>query len=96
MKLAGAESMRKGAAHLEVPFSTFRMIGLLEVAAAAGLVAGLWWRPLTAAAATGLCALMIGAMLYHRRAGDPAGEIAPAAILGLLALVTAVLAALTL
>lgn len=47
-----------------------RFIGLAEVAAAAGLVIGIFWQPLGVAAAIGLIALFIGAVGFHVRAGD--------------------------
>lgn len=68
-----------------IPLSAFRLIGALELAAAAGLVLGLWWSPLGIAAATGLVLLMVGAVGVHLRAGDRFAELAPALVLGLLA-----------
>lgn len=67
-------------------------IGALEVAGAAGLVAGLFWRPLGVAAAIGLVALLIGAAISHRRAGDGAKEVVPAVWLALVSAASAVLA----
>ncbi len=91
MKVAGAAAMRKSADHLGLSFGTYRLIGLLEIAGAAGLLAGLAVRPLAIAAAAGLCLLMIGAVVFHVRAKDSAGEITPAAVLALLSLATAVI-----
>lgn len=68
----------------------FRTIGSLELTAVAGLLAGLVVLPLGIAAAAGLILLMVGAIIYHLRAGDP-----PAALLypaGPLVLSTAALA----
>ncbi|MEV5787850.1 DoxX family protein [Streptomyces sp. NPDC048448] len=47
-----------------------RLIGLAEVAAAAGLVAGIWWQPLGIAAAAGMAVLLLGAIGYHVKWGD--------------------------
>jgi uncharacterized membrane protein len=46
------------------------LVGLAEVAAAVGLVIGLFWRPLGVAAAVGLVVLFIGAIGFHAKAGD--------------------------
>jgi hypothetical protein len=54
------------------------MIGAAELAAAAGVLAGLWWPPLGVAAATGMVVLLIGALTTHRRALDSTKEMAPA------------------
>lgn len=47
-----------------------RVIGILEIAGAAGLIAGIWVAPLGIAAAAGFICLLIGALVYHARAGD--------------------------
>ncbi|WP_330351631.1 DoxX family protein [Streptomyces sp. NBC_00582] len=47
-----------------------RFIGLAEVAAAAGLIIGLFWQPLDIAAATGFAVLMVDAAVFHCRTGD--------------------------
>lgn len=47
-----------------------RFIGLSEVAAAVGLVAGIWWQPLGVAAAIGMVILLVGAIAYHVKWGD--------------------------
>jgi len=46
------------------------VLGLLEVAAAAGLVIGLWWVPLAIAAAIGSVVYFAGAVVAHLRARD--------------------------
>ncbi|MGW2031711.1 DoxX family protein [Streptomyces spinosus] len=74
-----------------------RFIGLAEVAAAVGLVVGIWWQPLGIAAAVGMAVLFLGAIRYHVKWGDygdsasRGGAMAP-----VLFLVVAVAAALTL
>ena len=89
-KLTGQPKMRKSAAHFGIPWPKYRLIGVAELAAAAGILAGLWWHPLGVAAAAGLALLLIGALISHRRAADSGKEMAPA--LAALALTIAYLA----
>jgi uncharacterized membrane protein YphA (DoxX/SURF4 family) len=56
--------------HLGLGAGLVRLVGLAEVAAAVGLVIGLFWRPLGVAAAVGLVVLFIGAIGFHAKAGD--------------------------
>ena len=79
-KLAGMERMRQGAERFGIPWPRYRLIGLLETAAAAGILVGLGWRPLGLAAGIGAGLLMIGALVYHRRAGDPPPEMVGAIV----------------
>ncbi|MFC9252222.1 DoxX family protein [Amycolatopsis thailandensis] len=65
-------------------------IGALEIAGAAGLVAGFFWLPLGIAAAIGLTALLIGAAIAHVRAGDGAKDVVPPVWLALIAAAAAV------
>jgi uncharacterized membrane protein YphA (DoxX/SURF4 family) len=82
--------MRKSAAHFGIPWPRYRLIGVTELAATAGILIGLWWHPLGLAAAAGMALLLIGAVITHRRAGDSTKEAAPA--LAALALTIAYLA----
>jgi uncharacterized membrane protein YphA (DoxX/SURF4 family) len=77
-KLTGQPKMRKSAVHFGVPWPRYRLIGVAELAAAAGILIGLWWHPLGLAAVAGMALLLIGAVMTHRRAGDSAKEAAPA------------------
>ena len=77
-KLTGQPKMRKSAAHFGIPWSRYRLIGVAELAAAAGILTGLWWHPLGLAAATGMVLLLLGAIIAHRKAADRAKEMAPA------------------
>lgn len=70
---------------------SYRNIGLLEIAGAAGLLIGLWWAPLGIAAALGLSVLMAGAVIVHVRAEDEVAETVPAVVLTLLAAAALVL-----
>ena len=89
-KLTGQPKMRKSAAHFGVPWPRYRLIGVAELAAAAGILIGLWLHPLGLAAAAGMALLLLGAIVTHRRASDSAKEAAPA--LAALALTIAYLA----
>jgi uncharacterized membrane protein YphA (DoxX/SURF4 family) len=77
-KLLGHPKMQKSAAHFGIPWPRYRLIGVAELAAAAGVLAGLWWHPLGVAAAAGMIVLLTGALITHRRALDSAKEMAPA------------------
>ncbi|GAA4913243.1 DoxX-like protein [Stackebrandtia albiflava] len=90
-KVTGKDAARRQAEHLGVPFGGYRAIGWLETAAAVALVVGLWWEWLAVVASIGLVLLMIGAVVAHRRAGDPTKAATPSIALGLLALLNLVL-----
>jgi len=77
-KLTGHPKMRASAAHFGIRWQRYRLIGVAELAAAAGVLAGLWWHPLGLAAAAGMAVLLTGAMITHRRAEDSAKEMAGA------------------
>ncbi|MFJ1707442.1 DoxX family protein [Kitasatospora sp. NPDC088346] len=47
-----------------------KALGTLQIAATAGLLAGLWFTPFAIAAATGLVLYFIGAVVAHVRVGD--------------------------
>jgi hypothetical protein len=84
-KLAGHSRMRESAQHFRIPWPHYRLIGVAELAAAAGVLAGLWWHLLGLAAGAGMALLLVGALVAHRRAGDHGKEIAPALITLLIA-----------
>ncbi|MET8809185.1 DoxX family protein [Streptomyces sp. NPDC004546] len=86
-KLAAVPAMRQAAAHVGMTTTHYRLLGALEVAAAAGLLVGLRITALGAAASVGLILLMAGAVVVHLRSGDPAARCLPATVVG--ALVTA-------
>jgi uncharacterized membrane protein YphA (DoxX/SURF4 family) len=77
-KVLGHPKMQKSAAHFGIPWRHYRLIGVAELAAAAGVLAGLWWHPLGVAAAAGMAVLLTGALITHRRALDSAKEMMPA------------------
>jgi len=79
-KLTGQPKMRQSAAHFGIPWPKYRLIGVAELAAAAGVLIGLWWHPLGVAAAAGMSLLLLGALITHRRAADSGKMMAPALI----------------
>lgn len=90
-KLIGARAMRASAEHLGYSYPAFRLVGVAELAGAAGLAVGLAYHPLGVAAAIGLVALTAGAVISHLRVKDPAKVVAGPALFGLLALAIVVL-----
>jgi hypothetical protein len=85
-KLAGHPKMQQSAAHFGIAWRRYRLIGVAELAAAAGILIGLWWHPLGLAAAAGMTLLLLGAIITHRTAADRAKEMAPALLALLLTL----------
>ena len=77
-KLTGQPRMRKSAAHFGISWSRYRLIGVAELAAAAGILIGLWWHPLGVAAAAGMALLLLGAIVTHRKAADSVKDMVPA------------------
>ena len=90
-KVFGQPRMRKAAAHFGIPWRGYQLIGMAELAAAGGVLAGVWWHALGLAAASGMALLLIGALASHRRAGDTIKETTPALVA--LAIAAAYLAA---
>ena len=59
----------------------YQMIGLTELAGAAGVIVGLVWTKiewLGIAAAVGICTLMLGALMAHARVEDEGKKVIPA------------------
>ena len=77
--------------HLGVKPLQWRIIGVLELAGVAGVLAGLAWPPIGIAASIGLALLSIGALTFHIRASDRVADMVPAVIGIALAATTAVL-----
>jgi hypothetical protein len=69
-KLRAHPRMLASADHFGIPWPRYRLIGVAELLAAAGVLAGLIWAPIGVAAAAGMCLLLIGALMTHRRNGD--------------------------
>jgi hypothetical protein len=77
-KLAGHPKMRHAATHFGIAWRHYRLIGVAELVAAIGVLAGLIWRPAGLLAAAGMTLLLIGAVIAHRRAHDSVREAVPA------------------
>jgi uncharacterized membrane protein YphA (DoxX/SURF4 family) len=75
-KLLGQPKMRQSAEHFGIPWPRYRLVGVAELAAAAGVLIGLWWHPLGLAAAAGMTLLLAGALI-GRRQGDGTGPARP-------------------
>lgn len=80
-KLVKDEKLMQAMAAAGVPGSWIPRLALVEIAAALGLLIGVFWRPLGIAAAVGLVAYFIGALITHLRAKDTKGMPLPAVIL---------------
>jgi uncharacterized membrane protein YphA (DoxX/SURF4 family) len=78
------------AEHLNFSAGSYHVIGALEVAAAAGLIIGLFWAPLGIAAAGGLTLLMVGAAISHGRVKDKFSLTFPSTPLALVSAATVV------
>jgi uncharacterized membrane protein YphA (DoxX/SURF4 family) len=79
-KLAGHPKMRESAARFGIAWRRYRLIGVAEVAAAFGVLIGLFWRPAGLLAAAGMILLLIGALIAHRRAHDGVRDAGPALV----------------
>jgi uncharacterized membrane protein YphA (DoxX/SURF4 family) len=77
-KVLGHPKMRQSAEHFGIGWPRYRLIGVAELAASAGILIGLWWHPVGVTAAAGMAVLLFGALITHRRAADSAKEMAPA------------------
>ena len=94
-KVTGQAKMIAQADHLRVPYRVYRGIGVLEALGAVGVAVGLWSAWLGVSAGGGLALLMVGAVPAHLRAKDQRKAIAPAFVLGLLAVAYVVVRAAT-
>jgi DoxX-like family len=75
---------------MNVPTSVQPALPLFKMAGAAGIVLGLWTKPLGIAASIGLVLYFIGALYFHLRAKDPIKDTGPAALMLIIcALITA-------
>lgn len=79
-KLAKAPFMVARAAHLDMSARSYQLIGLSELAAAAGVLAGLKHAIVGRAAGIGLLGLLGGAVRKHVRHGDGPRELVPAGV----------------
>jgi hypothetical protein len=77
-KLLGHPKMIEASTHLGYAMRSFRIIGLLEVLGALGILLAPLYVPLGVAAATGLILLTTGGIIAHLRASDPIRLATPA------------------
>ncbi|MDO9174776.1 MAG: DoxX family protein, partial [Actinomycetota bacterium] len=92
-KLSKQPKLIESLTGLGVPMSWIPRLAAAELAGAVGLVAGLWVAPLGIAAAAGLVAYFVGAVVTHVKADDR--EVFPASVLALVSIAALVLRALT-
>jgi uncharacterized membrane protein YphA (DoxX/SURF4 family) len=91
-KVTGPEpKVAEMAGHVGFSARSYRGIGALEIAGAAGVLIGLYFAPLGIAAAIGLALLMAGAVIAHIRVKDKFALTAPSAVLGVIAVIALVL-----
>jgi hypothetical protein len=88
VKLRRQEPTTTGLTGIGVKLSWFLPLSVLEIAAAAGLLIGIAWRPLGIAAAIGVVLYFIGALTTHVRAKD-FKHMQPPALLLILGIVAA-------
>ncbi|MGO9559458.1 MAG: DoxX family protein [Acidimicrobiales bacterium] len=79
-KLKSHPKMLASASHFAIPWERYRLIGVAELAAGAGVLTGLLWAPLGLVAASGMAVLLAIALVVHRRAQDGLQEAAPALV----------------
>ena len=81
-KATGDESSEQLRRRLEVKPNNWRTVGFLELLAGIGLLVGLAIAPLGVAAAAGVAAVMVGAVVLHVRVGRTGAPLAaPVAVL---------------
>jgi len=90
-KLVRQKQQVQTAEKLRIPWERYRLIGVLEGAAAAGLLLGFASAPLAVAPAIGLALLMGGALAFRLRVHDSVGFLVGDATLLGLAVATAAL-----
>lgn len=83
-KILALQPMRALAVEAGFSVAAYRRIGLLEVAAAIGLLIGLFRPLLGALAGAGLLLLLGGAVVVYLRKGDGPRKYAPAVVCGIL------------
>jgi hypothetical protein len=85
IKILGTGTARTNAEHLGISLRLSRLIGIAELAAVVGLLAGIAVKPVAILTAAAVVLLMAGALGYHLKARDKGAVLLPAAITGLTA-----------
>ncbi|MGA9674846.1 DoxX family protein [Mycobacterium sp.] len=91
IKVIGTGTARTNAEHLGISSRVSRLIGIAELAAVVGLLAGIVVKLLAIVTAAAVVLLMAGALGYHLKARDKGAVLLPAAITGLAAIALLVL-----
>ncbi|QJD86978.1 DoxX family protein [Cohnella herbarum] len=90
-KIAGASMQVQVFNHLKIP-QWFRIVtGFVQLAGVVGLVAGFWDTGMLSLAALWIACTMLGAVLFHMRAGDSFKQFGAPLLLTLLSLTLALL-----
>lgn len=88
-----ATSLREEFATYGLPAAAFVIVGVLKVASALVLIAGVWIDAPVRIAAGVVAALMVGAIAMHVKVGDPAKKALPATLMLAMSTTIALLAA---
>jgi DoxX-like protein len=80
-KLTSHPRMRMSAEHLGIAWQRYQLIGVAELGAALGVLAGLLWRPVGLLAGMSLALLLLGAVFTNVRSGDSSRELTPALLI---------------
>lgn len=86
-QITGNKTVLQNMVHLGIPKSILPFLATCLVAGGIGLLIGFWYPPLGIAAAIGLVAYFVGAVIAHLRKGDAKGLPAPILFLVLAAAV---------
>ena len=92
-KVLQLNAVRASAEHLGVSVGLDRMIGVAEMAAAAGLLLGIAFPALSIVTGAAVCLLMGGAVSYHIKANDKVSAMFPAVLTATVAIAVVLLAA---
>ena len=92
-KVLQISAVRDSAEHLGVSVDLDRMIGISQVAAAAGLLLGIAFPTLSVVTGAAVCLLVCGAVRYHIKAQDETTAVVPAVVTAAVAVAIVVLAA---
>ncbi len=76
---------------MKVPTGVIPALPLFKMAGAAGIVLGLWSKPLGIAAGIGLVLYFVGAVYFHVRAKDPMKDTGPAVLMLLISVLIVLL-----
>lgn len=85
-KLAKTNQIMEQMSTVGVPPKVLPLLAAAEIAGAVGLIVGFFWWPIGVAAAVGVVLYFVGAVIAHLRVKD-VKNVAPAAVLGVLAVV---------